>query len=433
MNRNNFIKTAWTIMLLCIGINGCKKDNDVKIIAITVREAVYVGASTSMELSLKDNVTLQLTPFIMPKNATNQAIEYSTATPEMLDINASGLLTPKSVGAGSVTVSATDGSGVKVTYKVNIIDHFVKATAINVTAAGSNISLKVGGSTFDLGAQVTLSPADTWDKTVTYKSNNEAYVTVSSSGIVTPVGVGSTTITITTADGSNISRDVNVTVLDYVQMFNDFPRAGWTVTVQTATGYEYAADAITGAAGTWAWTQGMPSLLLDGSMTSYFMIVKPGKAYPYSRAEFPLADIPTQASNFMPSFTVDMKTPQKFNYLIWVHRQFNNRSQWYGCRVYGSNDNTNWTQIRSNENEVAGSDIFWIPQIRGYVDDMGSPFDNRTLKLSLNESTYRYVKIELAMWSDIYNSQHPAWPGAGSTSGLTINIGEFGLGYSWWE
>jgi len=64
---------------------------------------------------------------------------------------------------------------------------------------------------------------------------------------------------------------------------------------------------------------------------------------------------------------------------------------------------------------------------------MGSPFDNATHRLLVDESTYRYVKIELAMWSNIYNSQHPDWTGAGSASGMTINIGEFGLGLSYWE
>jgi hypothetical protein len=135
----------------------------------------------------------------------------------------------------------------------------------------------------------------------------------------------------------------------------------------------------------------------------------------------------------MPSFTVDMKEAKTFNYLIWTHRQFNNRSQWYGCRVYGSNDGTNFTQIRSEVHEIAGSDILWIPNSRGYVGDVGSPFDNTVYKLEIDESTYRYVKIELAMWSNIYAGQHPDWPGSGSSSGLTVNMGEFGLGYTYWD
>ena len=419
----------------CAVLTGCdEKDDKGKITAITVLEAVWESANSSMEISLKDNTTLQLTPFIMPRDASNQTLTYSNKYPNLMDVNASGLITGKAPGIDTLTVSSTDGSGVTVSYRVIVIDHQVKATAINVTAAGSNIALKVGGTSFDLGACVTLSPADTWDKTVTYQSNNVAVATVSADGIVTPAGVGNTTITIATVDGSNLTRDVNVTVQDVVEKWDDFNRSAWTIDVTTATGYRFAADAITGSADAgWNYTQGMPELLFDDNMATYFMIAKPGQSYPYNREGFPLENIPDQDPDFMPSFTVDMKEAKTFNYILWVHRQFNNRSQWYGCRVYGSNDNTNWTQIRSTEHEVAGSDILWIPQARGYVGDMGSPFDNTTHRLIVNESNYRYVKVELAMWSNIYNSQHPDWPGAGSASGLTVNMGEFGLGYNYWE
>ena len=434
MKKINFLSILACIVFGALLTNCESDDKNGQITAITIKEAVYVSSINWMQLSLKDNATLQMTPFIMPRNAANQTVSYANKHPELMEVSPSGLITGKAPGIDTLTVSATDGSDVTVSYQVVIIDHIVKATGINVTAEGSNITLKTNGASFDLAAHVTLTPEDTWDKTVTYTSNDVEVVTVSSAGILAPVNVGSTTVTIQTADGSNISRNVNVYVQDVVQRWDDFDREAWTIDVTTATGYRFAADAISGsAAAGWSYTQGMPELLLDGNISTYFMIAKPGQAYPYNREGFPLENIPTQDADFMPSFTVDMKEAQTFNYILWVHRQFNNRSQWYGCRVYGSNDKTAWTQIRSEEHEVAGSDILWIPQARGYVGDMGSPFDNATHRLLVDESTFRYVKIELAMWSNIYNSQHPDWTGAGSASGMTVNIGEFGLGLSYWE
>ena len=213
MNRTILFETAMACMLIIAFLSGCKDENtDDKVSAITIREATYVSSGTFMQISLKDNATLQLTPFIMPQSAVNKTVKYSNKYPNLMTVSESGMITAKAFGTDTLTVSATDGSGVSVSYRVLITDHRVKATAINVTAAGSNITLKAGGATFDLAACVTLTPADTWDKTVTYKSNNEAIVTVSANGIITPVSVGSTTITIRTADGSNIARDVNVTV-----------------------------------------------------------------------------------------------------------------------------------------------------------------------------------------------------------------------------
>jgi len=312
---------------------------------------------------------------------------------------------------------------------VIIIDHMVKATAINVTAAGSNISLKKGGASFDLGACVTLTPADTWNKTVTYKSNNEAIVAVSASGIVNPVGVGSTTITITTADGSNISRNVNVTVQDVVQKFSDLDRTSWTVTTQTGTGYPYVPDGWLAAES--RFTTGMPEHLFDGNAGTYLSLCKPGKGYDPGNGATP---IPTQPGDFLPSFTIDMKSQQTFNYMKWRHRNGANPANGsnnynylrvYGVNVYGSTNGSVFTKINTDG-------FVWVPNIGGYVGQV-STADPNTYTINLPQSNYRYIKIELAIWSDIYNSQNPNYPGVGQAAGSSMQIGEFGLGYSYWE
>jgi len=393
----------------CIVFTGCEtKNEDGLITAITIKEAVYVQSINCMQISLKDNATLQLTPFIMPQEATNKTVKYSNKYPNLMEVSESGIITAKAIGTDTLMVSATDGSGITVSYQVLITDHRVKATAINVAAAGSNIVLKVGGASFDLSAYVTLSPEDTWDKTVTYKSNNEAIALVTATGTVSPVGVGSTTITITTADGSNISRDCNVTVQDLVQRWEDLNRANWTVTTQTGTGYEYVPDGSTG----------LPQHLLDNDATTFLSLVKPGKSY---------SPVPAQPADFLPSFTVDMNSQQQFNYILWRHRSNNNYQylRVYGVNVYGSNDGSTFTPINTNE-------IVWIPNANGYVGGAATS-DQNTYRIDIPLSTYRYVKIEYAMWSDRYASQHPDYPGSGSTSGSTVQVGEFGLGYTWWE
>lgn len=408
---------------------GFEPSNDGKVTAIGIKEAGYVSAGTpSMQISLKDNTELQLTIVIMPRDAKNQKVIFTNKHPELMEVTETGILKPKRVGTDTLIVSATDGSGVSTRFIVNILDHLVKAAGINVTTAGSNMTLKIGGTPFNLGACVTLTPTDTWNTAVTYKSQDETIASVTADGIVSPVGVGSTVITITTADGSNISRDCNVTVQDIVQKWDEISHANWTVATQTGTGYDYVRDGWSATLS--AFTTGQPTDMFDDNTGTYLSLCKAGKGYDPGNGATP---IPVQPSDFLPSFTVDMKSQQTFNYIKWCHRYGSNPVggsnnynylRVFGVNIFGSNDGSVFTRINT--------EMVWIPNASGYVGSNATA-DPNVYKIDIPLSAYRYVKVEMAMWSDRYNSQNPNYPGAGATSGSSMQIGEFGLGYSYWE
>lgn len=89
--------------------------------------------------------------------------------------------------------SATIASRPKLT-----ITYTVAATGVDVTP--STLSLIRGGSTEQLIA--TVLPDTAMNKNVTWSSSDPAIATVDASGVVTPVGRGTATITVTTEDGS---------------------------------------------------------------------------------------------------------------------------------------------------------------------------------------------------------------------------------------
>ncbi len=84
----------------------------------------------------------------------------------------------------------------------------VAVTGVSVSPTSASIEIN---ETVELTA--TVSPEDATNKDVTWSSNNTSVATVSSSGIVTGVGEGSATITVTTDDGGYTATS-SITVTD---------------------------------------------------------------------------------------------------------------------------------------------------------------------------------------------------------------------------
>ncbi|MDR1880187.1 MAG: Ig-like domain-containing protein [Tannerellaceae bacterium] len=383
------------VMMAYTFLTGCKEDDTVAVSAVTLLEAKYSSAGEVMLISLKDNATLQLTPFIMPQDASNKAVIYSNKRKDILEVSEGGLITPKAVGTDTLTVTAIDGSGVATSYTVNVTDHKVKATAIIVTAEGRNIKMKIGGAPFNLAECLTFEPADIWDKSVTYQSLDEKIATVSADGMVSPVSIGTTVIRITTADGSNITTDCNVEVLDLVITKVDYDRSKWTV--QTSVSYSDGKNYVTDG------TTGKPEDMFDDVATTFLSMVKPGKNYGAYSGTSP---------GYSLSFIVDMQEAQPFDFVRWQHRSNNSYTylRVWGIDLAGSNDGVSFTDIQ------AGIDI------PGTGAETPNGTDTNVYRIGLKAAAnYRYVKVSITKWSD--NS-------GGATSGSTVQIGEFGLGYT---
>ena len=92
-------------------------------------------------------------------------------------------------------------------------DITVSSISINTTSA----SMKAG-ETMQLTA--TVKPDDATNKSVMWKSDNESVAKVSSSGLVTAVSAGTTTIRCTAQDGSGISATCTVNVSKTYESYN---------------------------------------------------------------------------------------------------------------------------------------------------------------------------------------------------------------------
>lgn len=75
---------------------------------------------TSVKLQKGKNTTLKAT--ILPKNTTDKTLKWTTSDKKVATVNASGVVTAKTVGKATITVETKDGSKLKAKCTVNVID-----------------------------------------------------------------------------------------------------------------------------------------------------------------------------------------------------------------------------------------------------------------------------------------------------------------------
>src|SRR6218665_1038628 len=147
----------------------------------------------------------QLTATVLPADAANKEVTWSSNDEKKATVDATGLVTGIDMGTAVITVAAKDGSNVKETVTITIAAA-AKATSIVVTPSSPNVAV---GLTQRLTA--TVSPADA-SKEVTWSSSNESKATVDAAGLVTGIGMGTAVITAAAKDGSDVKGTVTVNI-----------------------------------------------------------------------------------------------------------------------------------------------------------------------------------------------------------------------------
>jgi hypothetical protein len=153
-------------------------------------------------------------------------------------------------------------------------------------------------------------------------------------------------------------------------------KGDWTIT----TSIQGAADAAIGG--------DKPQYIIDGSISTAFAFVKPGLSYGGV----------TAPANYVPSFTIDMQSPQSFNFFSYQHRT-GNTSEWLRARklsLYGQNEyGTAFQPIVENVTI--------------------NPTENKdVITIEFPDVSFRYVRMDITDWS--------------TEGGNTIQISEFDLG-----
>ena len=185
-------------------ITATTKDGNYKAtVDVTVKSIKVTGVSVSASsATLYVGDTKTITATVSPKDATNKDVEWKSDNTSVATVSSAGKITAVKAGTANITVTTKDG-GYSKTVAVTVKE---KVAATGITISGSTSGTE--GGTIQLTA--TLTPSDTYDKTVTWKSDNTSVATVSTTGKVTLKTAGTVTITATAKSGVSDTHTITV-------------------------------------------------------------------------------------------------------------------------------------------------------------------------------------------------------------------------------
>lgn len=143
---------------------------------------------------------------ILPTNANNKKVTWSTNNSSVATVDQNGNVTLKDAGTAVITCTSVGNPSVKATCNVT-----VKQSPTGITLNKNNI-FRYSDNMDGEQLTATVLPSNVIDKSVTWESSNTAVATVSNTGFVTLKGLGTATITCRSVTHPNVTATCTVAV-----------------------------------------------------------------------------------------------------------------------------------------------------------------------------------------------------------------------------
>lgn len=163
-------------------------------------------SETQITLDISKNAISKIYATIIPSNANNRNINWSSGNINIATVDENGLITAKS--NGTTIIYAQTENGITQECEVNVI-----SSANKISLDKSSINLDMLGIVNQREERLiaTISPSSAIDKTTIWTSSNEEVAIVDSSGLVVAMSNGTATIKAETSNGEAAICQVNVT------------------------------------------------------------------------------------------------------------------------------------------------------------------------------------------------------------------------------
>ena len=189
----HFISVVFILITAMIVVS-CEEELSKKPVLVT---DVQLDKSEITLLLIND--TEQLTATVIPENATNQKVAWTTSNDTVATVDSSGMVTAKGEGHCTITVT-TDDFGYTATCEVTVPEQPVEVIDVTgVSLDESEVILKIG-DTKQLTA--TVEPENATNKNVTWSTLDYKIATVDQNGLVTAKAQGEALVLVTTVNGA---------------------------------------------------------------------------------------------------------------------------------------------------------------------------------------------------------------------------------------
>jgi uncharacterized protein YjdB len=217
--------------------------------------AVYVGQTVQLSVTVKD-----VTGGVL----TGRAVTWSSASPTVATVTTQGLVTAIATGAATITAIVDSKSAT-----ASLTVALVPVSTVTVTPITRSLFV---GETFQLSASTKDSAGNSLTgRAVTWASSNPAVATVSSTGVVTGVALGTATVTATserkTASAAITVASLRVDIALPQQQLRPWQQVTAVARVYTASAVELQGQAV-------SWSSSNPQVIAvdrNGVITALFL------------------------------------------------------------------------------------------------------------------------------------------------------------------
>ena len=160
----------------------------------------------SENLALLEDDSIQLTATVLPANATNQNVNWTSSDISVAMVSPDGTVYAIKPGQATIMATTADGGFVALC-KIKVKAREVIATSIQISPSSKTVAI---GETIKLNA--LLEPENVTNANLSWTSSNPNIATVDVNGLVKAIAEGKTQIIATTTDGSNLSAICEIMV-----------------------------------------------------------------------------------------------------------------------------------------------------------------------------------------------------------------------------
>ncbi|MGL4982275.1 MAG: Ig-like domain-containing protein [Treponemataceae bacterium] len=184
--------------------------------------------STTILLSNGGTAVLRLNADVQPSNATNSGVRWESSNEDVGKMTGA-VFTATTEGSSTITVISDYDSTKRDSIVVTVVKPITKIELKVPDSSRSNPILSVGGV---ITLQHYIEPQDASIKKLDWAHTTDA-VSVSSSGVVTGQKPGTSIVTATATDGSNVSGSITITVVLPVESITIADNAPTRMNVKT--------------------------------------------------------------------------------------------------------------------------------------------------------------------------------------------------------